>query len=219
MEELNDINLEQEILNQSTNIVVVDNVSNDTNNLQLSDSSYCLPLRINSFSDEKEQHLFIKNVEKLVRSSIEYKMWVDYVTETLGYNKCALTNEKMSECTLDVHHHPITLYTIVKSVINDYISKEAPFSTYDVSLKTIELHYQNKIGFIVLLSNLHEKYHNGFQNLPIEYTHGDYKHLLDNYHFEDEELESIRQLMNTNLKDSNVSWIRDNYPGQVETNA
>ena len=154
--------------------------TNDNNVLQLSDASLTLPLRVSEFHSEKNFDSFVKNVEKIIHSSLEYKLWVSYVIDVLGHNSCVLTHEKAAECELQVHHHPVNLYTITKCVVNDFLKQEHKFNTFDVACKVIELHYQNKVGYMVLLSSLHQKFHNGFQKLPIEYVNGDYRYIIDN---------------------------------------
>jgi len=207
-----DIDLDEEIksafIEPGSNIL-----SNDNSTLHLLDAPFSLPLKISSFPSDKELFIFVKNVEKLVRSSLEYKYWSAYITDTLGQNTCALTKESLVECKLDVHHHPITLFVIVRTIINDFLQKELSFTGFDIATKTIELHYQNKIGYMVLLSNMHAKYHAGFQKLPKEFIHGDYKFMLDNYHIDDDDLSHIMELCSITKKDLKLEWASNNYPG------
>lgn len=185
----------------------------DDNIFKLENSEFELSLRIDGFSDEKEMFKFIKSCEKMVRQSPEYKLWVNYIVDVLGQNRCEFTNENINECSIEVHHHPICLYTIIQTIINDCIAKQERFSTFDISRKTIELHFQNKVGYVTMLSNLHEKYHNGFLQIPIEFVHGDYKHILTNYKIEDDEYKRILSLCNVHKDDVKLSWSKDNYPG------
>ena len=104
----------------------------EENVFQLENSPFNLHLRIDNFNDDKDFIKFIKSVEKMVRFSPEYKLWVEYIVETLGQDKCEFTNEVKSECPVDVHHHPICLYTIVKSVIQDKMKKHESFCTFDI---------------------------------------------------------------------------------------
>ncbi len=199
--------------------LAIDNAdSNDNNVFRLSDSSFDLPLRISTFASAKDYENFVRNVERVVRYSQEYKLWVKYITEHLGHTTCALTNETMNECSLEIHHHPINLYTVVKSVVNDMMSNNIEFSTFDVALKIIELHFQNKIGYIVLLSDLHKKYHNGFLNLPIEMVNGNYKYILENYNIEENEYDKICRLCSIKMADVEQSWSKDHYPGLESSN-
>jgi hypothetical protein len=189
------------------------NESNDTSVFNIPTSDFNLPLRIKTFADTKLFETFVKNTERLVRSSIEYKLWVQYITEHLGHTHCALSKESMNECPVEVHHHPVTLYTIVKGVINKLLSIEQEFSTFDVATKVIELHFQNKVGYVVLISSLHSKYHSGFLNIPIELVNGNYKHVLQNYVIDEEEYDRIAKLCNIHVDDLKQSWGRGQYPG------
>jgi len=188
-------------------------LTNDDNVFNLPQSDFNLSLRIKSFHSTKDFELFVKNVEKLVRISNEYKLWTQYVTEHLKQFQCALTKESINECPVDIHHHPVTLYTIVKAVITKFLSEEREFSTFDIATKVIELHFQNKVGYIVLLSSLHSKYHEGFLNLPIELINGDYKYILQNYTIEENEYDRICSMCNVHIEDLKQSWHRDDYPG------
>ena len=196
--------------------IKVDTNTNDDNTLQLVDNAFALPLKIAGFHSEKEFDVFIKSVERLVRFSIEYKLWVSYITDSLGYNKCVLTHEKMAECDLDVHHHPINLYTVTKCVINDYLNREQKFTTFEIATSVIELHYQNKIGYMVLLSDLHKKFHGGFQKLPIDYVNGDFHHLLNHFNIDEDQRRIIGEYCNTNVGDCKMDWTREDYPGLAE---
>jgi len=187
--------------------------SNDDNVFTLPNSQFNLPLRISTFGSAKDFENFVKNSERIVRYSQEYKLWVNYITEALNHSQCALTNESINECSLEIHHHPITLYTVVKSVVNDMMAKKLEFSTFDVATKVIELHFQNKVGYVVLLSDLHKKYHSGFLNLPIELVHGDFKFILQSYAIDENEYDRICGLCNVHLDDMKQIWQKDNYPG------
>jgi hypothetical protein len=56
-----------------------------------------LPLRRAGFDEDKEYQKFIKNIERMVRSSAEYREWSTFVKDTLGYSTCAITEEKSAE--------------------------------------------------------------------------------------------------------------------------
>ena len=188
-------------------------VADKEDTLKATNSPFILKLRIEAIHSEKDFDKLIKCVEKLVRYSYEYHTWVSYIVENLGHNYCALTEEIMGECEVAIHHHPINLYTICKAIILDHLSKNQSFCTYDIAIKAIELHFQNKVGYIPLLSSLHEKYHNGFLSIPIELVHGDYKYILKNFKIDEQEYDRILELCNVKLCDCKTSWKRNEYPG------
>lgn len=181
--------------------------------LHSTDSPFSLSLKIDCFHSDKQFSKFVKNVERLVRTSSEYKQWIAYIIEVLGQKACCLTHEVINECDIEIHHHPITLYTITKAVILDKLNKGMKFCTFDIAMEVIKLHFTNKVGYMPLLADIHKKYHSGFQNLPIEHVDGDYKHILNNYPIDDDEREKIYELCNTKFEDCKVNWSKDDYPG------
>ena len=185
----------------------------EENVLHSSNHDLILPLRIKTFDDEKEFDKFIKTVERLIRSSTEYRLWLSYLINTLGQNTCSFTGENTNECDIEIHHHPITLYTICKGVISKHITNEEEFCSFDIAREVIELHFQNKVGYIPLLSDLHKKYHNGFLPIPIELIHGNFRHLLSEYPFEEDEIQNIYRLCAIKMEHHQQKWTKDSYPG------
>ena len=185
-----------------------------TNTLKSSDSPFDLPLRIESLPSEKDLHKFLKCVERIIRTSVEYRFWISFITTALGNTKCKLTHEQMSETNIEIHHHPINLYTICKAVVNNKINAKELFCTFDIATEVIELHFQNKVGYIPLLSDLHNKFHEGFLDLPMELVSGEYKEILKDYSIDDEDLQRIHSLCGIKAKDvKSINWSKDDYPG------
>jgi hypothetical protein len=170
-----------------------------------------LPLRRAGFDEDKEYQKFIKNIERMVRSSAEYREWSTFVKDTLGYSTCAITEEKSAEVTIEIHHHPINLYTICKAIITSYINKEKQFCSVDIALECLELHYKNQVGYIPLVSSIHEKFHNGFLKIPIDFVHGEWKHVLNNYPMEDVDVQMISDMSMVQLDQLKQDWSRNNY--------
>jgi len=176
---------------------------------------FSLPLRISDFANDSEYGKFIKNCEKLIRSSIEYKMWRSYLIDVLKINSCFITHETMDECKLEIHHHLPSLYAVVKSIVNKKISNKEPFATFDICTEAIELHYMNKIGFIPVITNIHEKIHNGSLKVPIHLVQGDYKYFIDNYmqYLDDDDVDTINERLAYTNEKAEIKWSKNNYPG------
>ena len=193
-------------------------ISSNVDNLELfcgDNAEYKLPLRRAGFDQEKDFTYFIKNVERLVRNSTEYREWKKYVKDVLGYCNCAFTSEKSSEVTIEIHHHPVTLFTLVKTVTVFSINKEKEFCSFDIAQQCIELHFSNRVGYIPLASTIHEKYHAGFLRIPIELVHGDWRYIVDNYPVDDLDIQLIGEQAAVKLEDIKVEWTKNNYPGVV----
>lgn len=184
------------------------------------DYPFRLSLRIKNFEDDSQYIKFIKTCERLVRASTEYKLWRNYIIEVLGVNTCAITKERIDECSIDVHHHVPSLFLLIKTLINEKIVLEEEFSSFDICLKAIELHFANKMGYIPLLSDMHKKEHDGYLKIPIELVKGDYRYFLENYmrYMDEEDVDSINNKLAVNLNncsDYPYKWEKDKYPGVV----
>ena len=177
-----------------------------------------LPLRISNFENEAEYVKFIRNCERHIRSSLEYKQWRNYIIDVLGVQTCMITNERMDQCTIEVHHHVPSLFVLVKSITNKLMDEEKEFSTFDISLEAIKYHFQNKVGYVTLIKSIHEKFHNGFLGVPTNVIKGNYQAFVEEYssHMDDEDLDVIQQRLS--VTESNCGWTRDDYPGQQLVN-
>ena len=189
-------------------------VGSNIEHLELYSDNYplTLPLRITNFENEAHFKKFVKNCELLVRRSNEYSSWRNYIIEVLGLNTCHITDEHVSEVTVEVHHHIPSLFSVVSGVINRKINSQETFCSFDIATDVIQLHFENRIGYTILIKSMHEKFHNGCLEIPINLIHGDYNYFIHNYggYLEADELEKINQRLQVTA--NTVSWSRNNYP-------
>jgi len=171
-----------------------------------------LPLRIRTFESEADYMKFIRNVERHVRNSIEYRLWKNYIIDVLGVTCCMVTEERMDQCSVEVHHHVPSLFVLVKALVNEKIEKEEEFSSFDIALDAIEIHFQNQVGYVTLVKSIHEKFHNGFLKIPSSLIRGNYQAFMESYvkYLDDEDLDVINNRLAVN--EGNCGWGRDNYP-------
>ena len=52
---------------------------------------------VDLFENEKDKRSYIKNVERLVRSSQEYRKFIDYLRQDMEFNNCAIYNNGFCE--------------------------------------------------------------------------------------------------------------------------
>lgn len=176
---------------------------------------FTLSLRISVFDSEKAMDAFIKNVEKTVRGSLEYKYWRDYIKDILQIQNCAITEESNTDCTIQIHHHVPPLYLLVKALVSEKLDKEESFCTFDIAMRAIEIHFENKIGYVPLATTIHERVTNNNFEIPIELVHGDYQSFIKDYfkYLDDQDLEILQRRLACRLKDFSSEWKKDFYPG------
>ena len=189
-------------------------ISSNVQTLELYSDKYpfSLSLRMGNFQSEAEYKKFVKNCEMLIRRSAEYKLWRDYIIDVLQVNSCMITHERMDEVTIEVHHHIPSLYTLVKSLVNKHIENNTEFCSFDIGIEAIELHFKNRVGYVTLLKSMHEKFHNGKLDVPIEFVKGDFQNFVKDYakYLDETDLDTIQSRLATH--ESNCSWSRDEYP-------
>jgi len=193
---------------------MTEEIKSNVERLELYSDNYPfnLSLRIQTFEDEAGYTKFVKNCEKLIRGCTEYKLWRNYIIDVLQIQTCAITEERMDQCSTEIHHHPVSLFVVVKSLVNEKLEKEEPFCSFDICTKAIELHFRNQIGFVNLVSSIHEKFHNGFLNIPKTLIKGNYNTYLEEYskYLDEDELETINSRLS--ITEHNCNWSANDYP-------
>lgn len=186
--------------------------NSEKNELYSDDYPFNLSLRIRTFENESDYNKFIKSCEKLIRNCLEYKLWRNYITDVLQIQSCSITKERMDECSVEIHHHIPSLFMLVKSLVNQKLENDEEFCSFDICVKAIELHFQNKMGFVVIITSLHEKFHNGFLNIPKSLIRGDYRYYLENYskYLDEDDLDTLNSRLS--ITEGNCNWSKDDYP-------
>lgn len=113
-----------------------------------------------SFIDDKDIYKFIKNVESLIRTSIEYKALVNYIKNTSKYSNCSVLDELSNEdVKIEVHHNTFTLYDYVEIVLNYYMKNKLHFNTFIIANDVIRLHYLSAVQLVPISTTIHEYIH------------------------------------------------------------
>lgn len=124
-------------------------------------------------------------IEKIIRSSSEYKRYIQTVKREFDLNNCRfydnidLTEVKVS---LELHHYPATLFDIVTAVRDFYFKEDTlkAYSSFEIAEIVMRLHYEGKVGLVPLTKTNHDLAHNGALFIPLteDYVFGDYGSLF-----------------------------------------
>ena len=152
---------------------------------------------------ERDKEKFIKRIEKVVRSSMEYRDYIAFLKEYIDMNHCAfftnVENGQGSRVRIEIHHEPLTLFDIVKVVVNKHIEEGIPLNDLYISDEVMNLHYTNQVGLIPLSKSIHQIIHNSNEIIiPIKLVFGDYKKFLDEYsdYVDDDILDKLERKIN-----------------------
>jgi hypothetical protein len=135
------------------------------------------------FYDEKSYSKFIKNVEKNIRASREYKKYIELLrtnVSALNFDNI-LTNITNADAELEFHHHPFTLYELVDLVCSHKFLKKEKFTSLSIAKEVMNLHYRNIVGLVPLSKTSHELAHLGKLAFAKKQIFGDYEKLVEEF--------------------------------------
>lgn len=150
----------------------------------------------------KQKDKFIKTVERIVRSSQEYKDYVQYLKEYIDMRECSffsnVNNRYGKKVRIEIHHEPLTLYYIVNIVLDKWIKEDWNLNPILIAEEVMKVHYENKVGLIPLSKTCHDLVHSGGLFIPLQNVYGSYVSFLKEY---DEYISSdIRAVIENKLK-------------------
>jgi hypothetical protein len=126
-----------------------------------------------NLSDEKERTHFIKRIEKIVRVSPEYGMFIAHMKEDVpGMKNCAkFSNITDDNVPIEIHHGPIfTLFDICEIVLIHFLkSNEKKISTFLIAKEVLEDHRNHLIQVVPLSEMVHAAVHPKKPNVRPEF--------------------------------------------------
>ena len=73
--------------------------------------------------NDKDKILLIKAVERIVRSSIEYKQYIQFLKTEIDMTECSyfknISNKNNPKVSIEIHHEPFTLFDITSKRITE----------------------------------------------------------------------------------------------------
>lgn len=171
-------------------------INTDEKSIQHTNHSKKLFYNTDGFSNNKQYVAFIKSVEKTIRGSVEYREWTSYLREACGAIDCKITHETVEDCTIEIHHYPFNLFQLVDICIETKMQNKEKFSTFDIANEVMSWHFRDIVGYIPLISSLHEKYHNGLLQIPLWAVSGNWKTILSEFSVPEEVRDAIASFRN-----------------------
>ena len=137
-------------------------------------------------TNDKDRTKFISRIEKICRSSMEYKDYISFLKEYVDMTKCkffkGVTNIDNRKIKIEIHHEPLTLFDIVATVLNKWESEGMPLNDLLITDEVMSLHYFNQVGLIPLSQTVHLMVHdNATIVIPLYLIYGKYKEFIRDY--------------------------------------
>ena len=134
------------------------------------------------FADYNAYNEYVKEIEKLVRTSREYSLFISWVKGTLGVNFCQIVSTIYdTDATIEMHHHPLTLYDISSIMLNWFMKRGYQISTFRVAKKVLDEHYAVRVPVVMTAKTMHEAIHNKDIHVNLSQLIGNFNAFLNMY--------------------------------------
>lgn len=137
--------------------------------------------------DEKDREKYLKDLERIVRNSFEYRRFISYLRENMDMDSCAYmenvsNKDNNFKVKIEIHHSPFTLYDICTIVLNKRLALGLSTNIELVALEVTALHYYLFVGLIPLSKTVHQLVHSQYLFVPVTNVLGNYQAFIDNYY-------------------------------------
>lgn len=169
--------------------------------------------------DEKDRVKYIKDLERIVRNSFEYRQFIKYLRENMDMDSCAIlenvSNKETFKVSIEIHHSPFSLYDICTTVLNRRLALNLPTEIELVAKEVVGIHYYLMVGLIPLSKSVHQLVHNKYIFIPIDNVLGNYKQFIEIYgdYMDKDLLETYQNNIeySSNMKQNDLSILEQKY--------
>ena len=161
----------------------IGNLEFDNLKIKSNKSIYCESFYFVDVFDETNLKKFIKSVERTVRTSKEYKRYIENLrtnVHALNYDT-VMSNISNTDTALEFHHYPLSLYEISEILILDHLANKDNITSFSIAKEIMECHFKNKIGLVSLTKTNHELAHDGALFLHKNQIFGKYEEFINEH--------------------------------------
>lgn len=165
--------------------------------------------------NEKQQEKFIKSIEAIVRTSLEYRSYIKYLKTEALLKKCTildkLPEEILKSISIEMHHFPFTLYDLVQIILVKHLKNNTGFTRLSIANEVMDSHYLNEVGIVPLSVTMHQLAHSDTRILSKKNIFGKYKKFIDKYGIYASEEQKNKIVKLEKISDTLVSNMINNY--------
>lgn len=160
---------------------------------------------VHLITNNRSRDKFIKQIEKLIRGSDEYKEYIKFLKTKMHMNRCYVNPTIMSvngkKYSIELHHEPFTLYDLVDIEIMRREKDCLDLDKFQIAENVMGLHYDGLVGLIPLSKTQHELVHSSKVFIPLQHIYQDFYKYYEIYAdiLESDECAHIKQKLDTKI--------------------
>ncbi len=155
---------------------------------------------------DKDKYKYITTIERLCRSSMEYRDLIDYLKINLGMNFCSYFHKVSKEnfgkarVRIEIHHEPFTLYDIVAIILNHRLDEDLSTDMLEIANEVMELHYQGYIGLLPLSETVHQLVHSGKLFVPLQFIDPGFNEFYNQYYDTISKMDGLQDMLDAKMR-------------------
>ena len=124
---------------------------------------------------EKDRVKLVKHIEAIIRDSLEYKDYINYLKDFMNKDSFFAKVEQLAynKVKIQIHHAPLTLFDLVSIVMQKHQDEYDSTNIYDIADEVMKLHYQCRVGLLPLSVTTHKLVHLGKVFIPVQMIRGE----------------------------------------------
>lgn len=178
-----------------------------------------------SLESEKTYASFVRKAEALARRSPELKAYIQFLKDEADLGRCHFfRNVSNSDVSVEMHHHPFTLFDVTDVVALSAIRTGSRLTTFSVANEVVRLHYEGLVGLVPICETVHQLAHSGLVFIPPGAVHGDVRGFLRRFRddLRPDHLAKLASMLETTPGEAaainsvleEVQAVRDDSPGR-----
>lgn len=136
-------------------------------------------------TNNRSRDKFIKTCEKTIRSSDEYREYIQFIKNNMHMDRCyvnpSIVSANGKKYSIELHHEPFTLYDLVDIEIMRREAENEPLDKFEICKTVMGLHYDGLVGLIPLSKTQHELIHKGKIFIPLQHIYQDFYKYYETY--------------------------------------
>lgn len=142
-----------------------------------------LNIDTDSLQDESIYSKLVKTVERDVRRSDDYKIFISHIKNVFGINFCQVSSHIYdTDATIEMHHGPIfTLYDVVSVILNYFMKTGKKINEFRLTDAVLQEHFDLRVQVVMMAVTNHEAFHNRDLFLNVKQGIGNLTEFIDRY--------------------------------------
>lgn len=170
--------------------------------------------------DKDEFNQYLDAIEKVVRTSFEYKQFIKFLRNNINMNQCSffenVNNIDTYKVKIEIHHSPFTLYDITYMVFKRRQEANECLEVEAVAKEVMYIHYNLLIGLIPVCETVHQLIHNFYLFVPMDKVLGQVDTFISLYgeymsQEQHDTLQTIREYSEVYNEEENLNPLQRKY--------